>query len=128
MPIRALTRLLSVAAVAAAGPALADGAKTYEDACAACHMPKGEGVEGAFPKLAGSPIVVGPAEPLADLLIVGRGGMPSFAADLSDAQLAEVLTYVRSSWGNQAGPLDKDAVAAARARNQPEARESLKAH
>jgi mono/diheme cytochrome c family protein len=125
---RALTRLVFAAAAFAAGPALADGAKTYEDACAACHMPKGEGIAGAFPKLTASPIVIGPVEGLADILIAGRGGMPSFAADLSDDQLAEVLTYIRSNWGNQAGPLGKDAVAAARARNQPESRESLKAH
>ena len=125
---RALHSFALAAAALAASPALADGAKIYEEACAACHMPKGEGVDGAFPKLAGSPLVLGSADEAANLLMAGRGGMPSFSADLSDQQMSEVLSYIRSAWGNQATAIAPDAVAAARARNQPENRESLKAH
>jgi len=120
--------LALVGGVSLAGPALADGAKVYADACAACHMPNGEGIEGAFPKLKGSALVVGPQDALAGVLMVGRGGMPGFAGDLSDDQISEVLTYIRSAWGNAAPAVGKDAVAAARAHNRPEERESLNAH
>ena len=97
----------------AAAPVV-DGAAIFAQNCAACHQAQGEGVPGAFPKLAGDAFVHGPAPKVAYLLTHGRGGMPSFANDLSDAQIAAVLSYVRSAWGNHAPPIAPATVAAAR--------------
>ena len=99
---------------AGAQPPALNGAAIFAENCAACHQAHGEGVPGAFPKLAGDAIVRGPAPPIAYLLTHGKGGMPSFANDLDDAKIAAVLTYVRSSWGNKAPPITPATVAAAR--------------
>ncbi|MBB3773509.1 mono/diheme cytochrome c family protein [Angulomicrobium tetraedrale] len=89
----------------------ARAAKLYVDNCAACHQPQGTGLEGSIPPLAGNPAVIA-AEPynvitvaLQGLPAGGRyGAMPSFAGRLSDAQLADLVNYVRTSWGNTATP------------------------
>jgi mono/diheme cytochrome c family protein len=82
-----------------------DGGELFAANCAACHQPMGEGIEGAFPKLAGNPFVTGDPKAVAATLLNGRGGMPAFRDDLKDDQLAAIATYVRSSWGNSAGPI-----------------------
>lgn len=103
-----------------AGPGLAEpaaqaaGAQVFADSCAACHQAKGEGVKGAFPALAGNAFVQGDAKALASTVLQGRGGMPSFSGDLNDDQLAQVLSFIRSSWGNKADAVTPDVVAAAR--------------
>lgn len=103
--------------VAAQTPAPAtpiDGGKTFEDNCSACHQATGEGIPGAFPKLAGNSFVSGdPAGPVG-VLLNGRGGMPTFRDDLNDAQIAAVLTFVRSHWGNAAPAIEADFVAKVR--------------
>ena len=119
----------SLAAIAAAqspaahaGAALApsgsrpgvDGAELFAANCAACHQPMGEGIEGAFPKLAGSAFVTGDPKAVATTLLNGRGGMPAFRDDLKDDQLAAVATYVRGSWGNSAAPITTAEFAALR--------------
>ena len=53
------------------------------------------------------------------LVTHGRGGMPNFSDDLDDKQIAAILTYVRTSWGNAAPALDPAAVAAARGAASP---------
>jgi len=115
--------------MAAGSAAAADGQKIFMDNCAACHRPNGVGVPGAFPALAGSKIATGdPSGPLGRVLN-GRGGMPSFAQDLSDADISAVLTYVRGAWGNKAKPISVAQVTAARGgakRENPKA--SLQAH
>jgi monoamine oxidase len=82
--------------------------------CAACHQATGRGIPGAFPALAGNPLVQGPAAEVATVLLKGRGGMPDFSGSLGDPEIALVLSYVRSSWGNQAAPLQEQEVAALR--------------
>ena len=47
-------------------------------------------------------------------MLRGRGGMPTFKDALNDSQMASVLTFIRSSWSNQAGPVDTPLVATAR--------------
>lgn len=97
-----------------AGDATARGAVLYLDNCATCHRPDGHGYEGVFPSLAGNPVVQG-KDPTSLISIVMRGSetpktsgapaqftMPAFAWRLSDAEIADVLSFVRSSWGNQA--------------------------
>ncbi len=122
----ALTASLSIAA-----PSLADppGRQVFSDNCAACHQAEGQGVPGAFPALAGDTVVQGAPEQAAGVVLRGRGGMPSFANDLSDDQIAQALTYVRSSWGNKAGPVTAAVVAGQRANAQSDAAPSgLQAH
>jgi cytochrome c6 len=92
----------------------ANGAELFATNCAACHQPEGEGIEGAFPKLAGNTFVGGDPKAVITTLLNGRGGMPSFRDDLKDDQLAAVASYIRSSWGNSAPPITPADFAALR--------------
>jgi cytochrome c6 len=92
----------------------ADGKTLFAKNCAACHQASGKGIPGAFPALAGNGFVQGPAVDVATVLLKGRGGMPDFSGSLDDGEIAQVLSYVRSSWGNSAAPLSADEVAAQR--------------
>ncbi len=86
------------------------GDEIYRTACAACHQPHGQGTE-RYPALAGSAIATAedPAEPIM-LVLQGPGEMPSFAGNLSNQEIAAVLSYVRSTWGNQAAAVNVDQV------------------
>lgn len=119
---------------AAAGTTL-DGAAVYASRCVACHQAGGAGLPGVFPPLAGSEWVAGKEATLIALVLHGasgpltvkghtyNGAMPAFGAQLQDAELAAVLTHLRSHWGNTAAPVTADAVAAVRkdtaARTEP---------
>jgi mono/diheme cytochrome c family protein len=100
-----------------AGSAVAaqPGAAEYNLSCAACHQINGQGVPRAFPTLVGAPFVSGDPKAVIYLVLRGRAGMPPFAADLSDADVAAIVGYVRASWGNEGGPVTADDVAAVRA-------------
>ena len=100
----------------------------FLDNCSACHQKDGAGVKGAFPALAGDPFVVSDREALAGVVLSGRGGMPTFKDDLSDADIAAILTYVRSAWGNKAAPVTPESVAAARAKAGANAARGLQTH
>ena len=111
---RHFSALMALAGFVAAMPshAAADGKAIYQKNCAACHMATGKGIPGAFPALAGNAFVQGPAKDPATVLLKGRGGMPDFSQSLTDGDIAAVLTYARSSWGNKAeGLSDKDVTA-----------------
>lgn len=77
------------------------GEAIYRVTCAACHMQDGKGGTGAatIPALAGNPRLAVAAYPIT-VALTGKGAMPSFAPYLTPAQLAEVLTFVRTSFGN----------------------------
>ena len=126
--------ITTLAAVAVAGPALAQGdtgsgvsrtdtsassgAAIYNVTCAACHMIDGKGGTGAatIPALAGNPRLAAPAYPI-QVVLTGRGAMPSFAPYLTPAQMAAVLTYVRTSFGNKyPAPVAEADITAAMAR------------
>jgi cytochrome c oxidase subunit 2 len=111
-----------VAAQKAAGAAAADdpskvweqkdlvarGEKVYAANCAACHQPTGKGMPPTFPALDGSKVVTGPkAAQIATVLNgVERDGKPTAMVSwkqLSDVDLAAVVTYTRNSWGNKSG-------------------------
>ena len=92
-----------------------DGKTLFAKNCAACHQASGKGIPGAFPALARNSFVQGPPAEVSTVLLKGRGGMPDFSNSLDDAEIAEVLSYVRGSWGNGAAPLSADEVAAQRA-------------
>jgi mono/diheme cytochrome c family protein len=95
------------------------GQELFKENCSACHQVTGKGIPGAFPALAGDPYVVGPPELVAGTVVHGRGGMPTFGPELSDVQIATILTYVRSAWGNQASPITPDMVAKVRTSAAP---------
>lgn len=95
-----LSAALLQAGVVQAQASAADGKTLFAKNCAACHQPNGRGIPGAFPALAGSALAVGEPAPLAVVLLKGRGGMPAFSGSLDDAEIAAVLSHVRSSWGN----------------------------
>ena len=81
---------------------MAKGEGVYGTNCAACHQASGQGLPGAFPALAGVGISVGPVQDHIDIVLNGKQGtaMAAFGAQLSDAELAAVITYERNSWGN----------------------------
>lgn len=92
------------------------GARVYAQNCQSCHGEAGAGVPGAFPALAGDPVVNGAnADAHVRVVLHGLSGkpigsarysaqMPSFAAQLNDAEIAAVVDHERTSWGNS-GPI-----------------------
>jgi len=84
---------------------LARGEKVYAASCAACHQPTGKGLPPVFPALDGSKIVKGPKAAHLDRVMNGKPGtaMAAFAAQLSDAEIAAVVTYERNAWTNKLG-------------------------
>jgi alcohol dehydrogenase (quinone), cytochrome c subunit len=110
----------------ASGRATQRGALVYLDNCAACHRPDGRGYEGVFPSLAGNPVVE-TDNPLSLISIVLLGSqtsrtsttpaqfaMPGFAWRLTDQDAADVISFIRGSWGNDAKPIEAPQVAALR--------------
>ena len=81
------------------------GKEIYEAVCQACHMPDGKGSQGAgsaqvgYPALAGNAKLTAGAYP-AMVVVRGQKAMPSFGASLNDTQVANVVNYVRTQWGN----------------------------
>ncbi|AYV47172.1 cytochrome C [Caulobacter flavus] len=115
----ALAALVLAGGLVQAAPALAappPGQTLYADNCAACHQATGKGVKGAYPALAGTPLVQGDAKPLLAMVLNGKNEMPGFKDDLTDADLAGLLTYVRASWGNKGKAIAPAEVATARRR------------
>jgi alcohol dehydrogenase (quinone), cytochrome c subunit len=114
----------------ASGDATDRGALLYLDNCAACHRPDGRGYEGVFPSLAGNPVVEA-ENPLSLVSVVLLGSetsrtpatpaqftMPAFAWRLTDQEAADTVSFIRSSWGNDAAPIEAPTVAALRSSGQ----------
>jgi cytochrome c oxidase subunit 2 len=83
---------------------VARGEKVYGANCAACHQAAGTGIPGAFPALKEDKVVLGPQEEQISVLLNGQGGagkMPAWK-QLSDVEIASVITYTRNAWGNKA--------------------------
>lgn len=122
---------------AAAAPAMASGAtktsmtgatapgpKIFTMNCASCHQANGKGQPGAFPPLAGNAVVTGPATKTIHIVKDGLNGkiavagktynaqMPAWKGTLSDSDIASVVTYIRSAWGNRAGAVTVSQVTA----------------
>ncbi len=83
------------------------GEKAYQTACAACHMAGGEGLPPMFPALKGSPIAIGPVAEHIDIVVNGKPGtaMAAFGKQLSEVDLAAIITYERNAWGNNVGDM-----------------------
>ena len=80
-----------------------DGRILYLSNCAPCHRPNGEGNLNRFPALAHNAFVTNQApDPLIRTVLYGRGVMPAFAPTLDAQELAAILSYVRTSWSNDA--------------------------
>lgn len=77
------------------------GESLYRNVCAACHMPDARGAVGAgfYPALAGNERLADSGYPLY-VVMNGLNGMPGFARMMSDQQIAEVVNYVRTHFGN----------------------------
>lgn len=73
--------------------------------CVACHGAEGKGMPGVFPAIAGSAIAAGPIDDHIKIVMYGKAGTPmaAFAGQLSDEELAAVITYQRNAFGNDAG-------------------------
>ncbi|GGX48279.1 cytochrome c oxidase subunit II [Saccharospirillum salsuginis] len=81
------------------------GRQAYQTTCAACHGQNGEGA--GFPALAGSAIATGPVEDHIDIVVNGVNGtaMQAFGAQLSEVDIAAIITYERNAWGNNVGDM-----------------------
>ncbi|EMP54617.1 cytochrome c oxidase subunit II [Marinobacter santoriniensis NKSG1] len=86
---------------------VARGEKVYQTTCAACHQPDGSGSPPAFPALIGSPVATGELAGHIDVVFNGRAGtaMQAFGKQLSEVDLAAVITYERNAWGNNMGDM-----------------------
>lgn len=122
------------------------GKRLFTQNCAVCHQGSGMGVAGQFPPLVGSEWVIGGDwvgdNHLVKILLAGMQGpvqvkgkiynnaMPPWA-QLKDAEIAGILTYIRSEWGNNAPPITAEFVAKIRAssldRKEPWTQKDLKA-
>lgn len=114
---------------------LVAGQRVYQRVCVGCHEPRGTGRPGKYPPLVGSPwLLADPETPIRVVLLgltgpIESGGkrydsvMPNFGVNLSDQEIARVLTFCRSNWGNQAPAITVEQVAKVRAslggRTQP---------
>ncbi len=100
------------------------GAALYVDNCGACHRTDGEGYTRVFPALAGNPVVQTGSDPTSLMHIVLKGGtppaaqgapssftMPPFGWRLNDQEVADVVNFIRTSWGNSAKPVSASDVA-----------------
>jgi len=108
------------------GPNLAQGQKWYENVCALCHNPDGEGKPNQGPPLAGSEWVTGAPNRLIRIPLYGLNGpitvkgqqmvfpqgMPAMGASMPDDILADVLSYMRQAWGNKASAISAEQVKA----------------
>ncbi len=115
----------SAAPAASAAAAPADGAKVYDTNCSSCHGANGQGSPGAFPPLAANPTVTGDAAKVVHIVKYGltgsitvghstyNGTMPAWGPpNLSNADIAAAVTFIRSSWGNKAAAVTEADVAA----------------
>lgn len=103
-----------------------DGGAIFQGKCVACHQATGLGITGLFPPLAGSEWVAGSPTVLANILLHGingqltvkgvtyNGQMPHFKEQLTDDEIAAVLTHIRSQWGNKYEAIDSKLIATIR--------------
>lgn len=118
---------------------IARGKKVYEMTCLACHQADGEGMQRMNPTLVKTKWVLGDKKRLINIVLNGlKGGeieidgdnfhnpMPPQAGLLNDQQIADVLTYVRNSFGNKASAVTPVEVKAAKTKTKPVATKKIK--
>lgn len=86
---------------------MAIGEKVYVDRCAVCHQVSGVGIPGAFPAITGSSVATGSVDGHIDIVVNGRAGtaMQAFANQLTEKEIAAVVTYQRNGLGNSVGDM-----------------------
>ena len=96
----------------AGGQTNANGAKVFSANCSSCHGATGQGTPGAFPPLANNPVVTGNAKTVIGIVLNGlhsritvngqsfNGQMPAWKGNLSNGDIADVITYIRGGLGN----------------------------
>jgi mono/diheme cytochrome c family protein len=122
----ASTAPAATSAVAQNGASANDGAGVYSTNCSSCHQTNGAGLPGAFPPLAMNAVVTGDPKAVVHIVKFGLNGkiqvgsqayngtMPAWGQNLSDGQIASVVTFIRSSWGNRAGAVTAADVTSAK--------------
>ena len=99
------------------------GRRVYMSTCFVCHQPNGRGIPGQIPPLAGSDFLMHNRDEAIRIVIQGRQGPVTVngktyngimipQSTLTDEQIADVLTYVRNSWGNAGDAVTTDEVVA----------------
>lgn len=129
LPGRGATGATGEAEATGDGPS---GSRVYRARCASCHQPDGSGVQGAYPPLAGDPVVTA-EDPTRHIEIVLFGlegktidgvsypaAMPGWGDRLSDEAVAAVVNHERTSWGNDAPTVTAEDVAAVRKEGAPD--------
>ncbi len=113
------------ASVGAMAEQIARGEALYATSCGGCHQANGQGLPGAFPPLAKSDFLLADRQRAVAVTLQGMTGpitvngqtynavMPNMA-HLTDANLADILTYVLNTWGNDGGPITADEIASVR--------------
>lgn len=116
----------AVAKVEVAAEKLEAGKQVYVTVCQACHMADGKGVTGVFPPLAASDYLNADINRAIHIAANGLSGeitvngvkynqmMPKPVPDLTDQQIADVMTYILNNWDNKGGDISVEQVAAAR--------------
>lgn len=101
----------------------ANGAKVFSTNCSSCHGASGQGMPGAFPPLAKNDVVTGDPNKVIGIVVGGlhgsitvngstyNGTMPPWKGTLSNADIADVITYIRASFGNSASAVTEKQVA-----------------
>jgi mono/diheme cytochrome c family protein len=88
-----------------------EGAEVYIQYCAPCHQPEGQGYAQVYPNLAGNPIVtLRDPDPVIDIVLNGRGGMAPFREQMTSDEIAQVISYIRNAWGNQASTVEPSRI------------------
>lgn len=116
----------AASAASASSAASGQGEALFNTHCSACHQTTGMGLPGVFPPLAGDPVetATDPTEQITTVLngksgstingVTYAAAMPSFASQLSDDQIAQIINYERTSWGNNAPTITAADVTAQR--------------
>lgn len=116
----------TAAMLTSASPDMSLGARLYLDNCAACHFVSGKGAPEIFPELQGNPMVLGKdASPLLSVILKGASSpatdrrpmhlvMQGYADRLTDEEVAQLATFLRKGWGNQAAEVSASDVAKVR--------------
>lgn len=106
------------------------GTALFKKHCSTCHQMDGNGVRHMFPPLAGNEKITGPSADVIRIVLFGLEGpitvnerdynqpMPP-QAYLTDKQISEILTYIRSSWGNKASAVTPAEVSKVRKAGKP---------
>jgi mono/diheme cytochrome c family protein len=94
-----------------------NGAAIFSANCSSCHQANGKGVTGTFPPLANNSTVTGPSAKVITIVKNGltgpvtiagttyNGAMPAWKGKLTDAEIAQVISFIRTAWGNHAAPV-----------------------